>query len=476
MPWLFSFKGKIRPLPYALWCLALFVSQHLLVAGVRRAFGQPLESDPWFLVIPLRSLSLRAIVIFDRSAGFIEILVLVYFLIVAWALSSLAFRRAADAGVSEWIAAYAFVPVIQIPVILFLSVIPSRRQAELAPEEVVSARPTWVPAAQGVIAGIGITLFAVAVGALVFRSYGFGMFVISPFVVGATTGYFANRHGEIDASRSVHLVLCATALGELRSSVLRSRVQCVLSWRLHSASWRPWPAERSGAASPCRRSARPPKPSRLLRSCRWSLRLRALSPQQQASTHPRTLWWKRHPSWFGGRSSRWRRGPGDWATYQLRRVFRNCRRRCTMDAPPALPFRLGVAYPLGGEIIGKGVGAVRRGEFSTGTAIEQVTEWIAQRKLTFVVLNDVPSMRELSPYQHVHAPHVVGYFRTTSTSFELLPQPGGQTQIVERTSHELKLDPVFYWLPLARWMVHENNARVLAHIRGQAGRSFRAGN
>src|SRR6516225_4413578 len=22
-------------------------------------------------------------------------------------------------------------------------------------------------------------------------------------------------------------------------------------------------------------------------------------------------------------------GPGDWATYQLRRVFRNCRRRCT---------------------------------------------------------------------------------------------------------------------------------------------------
>ena len=24
-----------------------------------------------------------------------------------------------------------------------------------------------------------------------------------------------------------------------------------------------------------------------------------------------------------------REGPGDWATYQLRRVFRNCRRRCT---------------------------------------------------------------------------------------------------------------------------------------------------
>jgi len=30
------------------------------------------------------------------------------------------------------------------------------------------------------------------------------------------------------------------------------------------------------------------------------------------------------------------------------------------------------------------------------------------------------------------------------------------------------LDPVLYWLPLARWMVHENNARVLAHIRRHA--------
>jgi uncharacterized membrane protein YhaH (DUF805 family) len=454
MSWLFSFKGKIRPLPYALLCLALFVSQHLLVAGVLRAFGQPLEPDPWFLVIPLRSLSLRAIVIFDRSAGFIEILVLVYFLIVAWALSSLAFRRAADAGVSEWIAAYAFVPVIQIPVILFLSVIPSRRQAELAPEEVVPARPTWVPAAQGVIAGIGLTLFAVAVGALVFRSYGFGMFVISPFVVGATTGYFANRHGEIDASRSVHLVLCATALGgiALIGFALEGAVCIVMAAPLGVVAALAGGALGRGIALSTKRS--PAETVSAVALLPLVFALESAFPPTASFDTSETIVVEAPPEL----------------------VWRAIIQMAPMDAPPALPFRLGVAYPLGGEIIGEGVGAVRRGEFSTGTAIEQVTEWIAQRKLTFVVLNDVPSMRELSPYQHVHAPHVVGYFRTTSTSFELLPQPGGQTQIVERTSHELKLDPVFYWLPLARWMVHENNARVLAHIRGQAGRSFRAGN
>ena len=454
MSWLFSFKGKIRPLPYALLCLALFVSQHLLVAGVLRAFGQPLEPDPWFLVMPLRSLSLRAIVILDRSAGFIEILVLVYFLIVAWALSSLAFRRAADAGVSEWIAAYAFVPVIQIPVILFLSVIPSRRQAQLAPEEVVPARPTWVPAAQGVIAGIGLTLFAVAVGALVFRTYGFGMFVISPFVVGATTGYFANRHGEIDASRSVHLVLCATALGgiALIGFALEGAVCIVMAAPLGILAALAGGALGRGIALSTKRS--PADTVSAVALLPLVFALESAFPPTASFDTSETIVVEAPPEL----------------------VWRAIVQMAPIAAPPALPFRLGVAYPLGGEITGEGVGAVRRGEFSTGTAIEQVTEWIAQRKLTFVVLNDVPSMRELSPYQHVHAPHVVGYFRTTSTSFELLPQPGGQTQIVERTSHELKLDPVFYWLPLARWMVHENNARVLAHIRGQAERGFRAGN
>jgi hypothetical protein len=145
----------------------------------------------------------------------------------------------------------------------------------------------------------------------------------------------------------------------------------------------------------------------------------------------------------------------------------------TMDEPLAPPFRLGVAYPLRGEVIGEGVDAVRHGEFSTGIAIDRVTEWIPNRKLAFVVVNDVAAMRELSPYQHVHAPHAVGYFRTDYTSFELLPRPGGGTEIFERTSHQLKIDPLFYWLPMARWIVHENNARVLAHIKRQAGQGFR---
>ncbi len=111
---------------------------------------------------------------------------------------------------------------------------------------------------------------------------------------------------------------------------------------------------------------------------------------------------------------------------------------------------------------------MRRGEFSTGIAIERVTEWVPNRTLAFVVEQDVPSMRELSPYHHVHAPHSTGYFRTVLTRFDLVPQPDGGTQIVEHTSHLLKLDPVLYWLPMVRWIVHMNNTRVLRHVKQQA--------
>jgi hypothetical protein len=141
-----------------------------------------------------------------------------------------------------------------------------------------------------------------------------------------------------------------------------------------------------------------------------------------------------------------------------------------IEGPLALPFRLGVAYPLRGELRGEGVGAERLGEFSTGTAIERVTEWVPNRKLAFVVVREIPAMRELSPYENVHAPHVIGYFRTTSTSFELISRADGGTDIVERTSHELRIGPVPYWLPMARWIVRQNNARVLEHIRSHAQR------
>lgn len=88
--------------------------------------------------------------------------------------------------------------------------------------------------------------------------------------------------------------------------------------------------------------------------------------------------------------------------------------------------------------------------------------------LSFAVLSQPPAMAELSPYAHVDAPHVRGYFETRSTGFTLEPLPGGRTRLVARADHILRLDPALYWESIARWAIRQNIERVLHHVQERA--------
>jgi hypothetical protein len=139
-----------------------------------------------------------------------------------------------------------------------------------------------------------------------------------------------------------------------------------------------------------------------------------------------------------------------------------------IPAPPSPPFSWGLAYPMSGSIHGSGVGAIREGVFSTGVAFERVTEWDPARHLSFIVLSDPPTLHELSPNQHVNAPHVNGYFRTLDAGFTIKQLENGHTLLSLATRHALDLNPAFYWLPMAKWAVHENKVRVLTHFARRA--------
>src|SRR5262245_47837663 len=207
-----SFAGRIRPLPYVLWSTAVFFSQHLIAYVVFEVYRRPLPLDWGFLVTPLGS-----VVKLDRASDPLLLLAFGVLLGVAWMLAALAFRRAVDANLSQWIAVFAIVPVAQLLVIPLLGLVPSRRAAE----EPVLDRwsdpegSAWAGIVQGMIAGMALTLFAVATSALVFRVYGFGMFLASPVVIGATTGYFVNRYGDIGGCRTAASVLAALLLGAI---------------------------------------------------------------------------------------------------------------------------------------------------------------------------------------------------------------------------------------------------------------------
>jgi uncharacterized membrane protein YhaH (DUF805 family) len=435
-----SFKGELRPIPYTLASLALFFSQHLAVLAIFWLQDLSPDLDWLFYVSPLHSL--------EKVHGASQLLLVlgfVYFVIVAWALAALSFRRAANAGVSGWIAAWVIAPAIQIPVILLLCVAPPRAAIEPLPVE-RSAGPSgsaWAAAAQGVIASTALTLLFVATGALIFGVYGFGMFVASPFVIGAVTAYIANRKQDLGFGATVQIVLVATVIGgiALIAAALEGAVCIIMAAPIGFV------AALLGALLGRAVALRG------VHSPGQTVGVIALVPLIFAS------------EWLMPTTTRFDTQQTIEINAPPPAVWQAIVRMDMRDEPVSLPYRLGLAYPLGGEVLGEGVHAMRRGEFSTGVALERVTEWIPERKLAFVVEKDVPAMHELSPYRHVHAPHVIGYFLTTLTSFDLIPLPNNGTRLVERTSHELRLEPVLYWMPMARWAVDNNNARVLRYIQ-----------
>ena len=148
----------------------------------------------------------------------------------------------------------------------------------------------------------------------------------------------------------------------------------------------------------------------------------------------------------------------------------------TSSAPiagrPALVGAAGLAYPIRGRLLGTGVGAIRLGDFSTGIAREKVTEWVPDHRLAFTVLRQPPAMEEMSPYRHVHAPHVNGYFSTAETRFSLTSAVQGHTLLTVDATHVLRIDPALYWEPLARLAIRLNVSRVLEDIRAKAERTL----
>src|SRR5262249_20098682 len=156
-----SFEGRIGRVPYLLASAAAFFSQHLLVIAICWLLKKPPVIDTTFWIAPLRALVTHAYAAY--GSNLFLIIRFAYFLFVAWFFAALAFRRAADADFSEAITAAAAAPTIQIPVILWLTVLPPRERDATGPHP---TGPDYSAAAFGVVAGTGLTLLAVAVSTL----------------------------------------------------------------------------------------------------------------------------------------------------------------------------------------------------------------------------------------------------------------------------------------------------------------------
>lgn len=150
-------------------------------------------------------------------------------------------------------------------------------------------------------------------------------------------------------------------------------------------------------------------------------------------------------------------------------VWRNVISFPTLDEAAEWYFRLGIAAPMGARIEGNGVGAIRYCDFTTGCFVEPITAWEAPARLAFDVAEQPDPMFELSPYRHVHPPHLEhDTLRSRRGEFRLVPLSGGRTRLEGRTWYAFEMYPQGYWTLWSDLLIHRIHLRVLNHIKGLA--------
>lgn len=139
--------------------------------------------------------------------------------------------------------------------------------------------------------------------------------------------------------------------------------------------------------------------------------------------------------------------------------------------PTEMMFRAGIAYPIRGEITGRGPGAMRRCIFSTGAFLEPIEVWDEPRLLKFGVIASPAPLNELTPYGHIEARHLHGYFISEEGQFLMTALPDGGTRLEGTTHYRNAMWPAAYWHIWSDHIIHRIHLRVLNHIKEAAEQS-----
>ncbi|TDS15003.1 hypothetical protein DFQ03_1636 [Maribacter caenipelagi] len=136
-----------------------------------------------------------------------------------------------------------------------------------------------------------------------------------------------------------------------------------------------------------------------------------------------------------------------------------------INEPTDWIFTTGIAYPTDATIVGKGVGAIRYCNFTTGSFIEPITTWNEPNLLQFDVQEQPIPMNELNPFWNVHPPHLDGYFKSYKGQFKLTKISKNKTELEGTTWYKVDIYPEIYWKGWSNFIVHRIHERVLNHIK-----------
>lgn len=363
----------------------------------------------------------------------------------------LTLRRLRTLGLEPRLVLLFFAPFVNVPFFLALGLVRGRNAdgAEPAAASLPPRRPGLHPLLGGAIAAV----FALAVtwlGAEVLFSYGWGMLVGLPFVMGYLAAAISDYPSARSQSDAVEAAASSVAFGGASFLVFGLEGMICLVMLLPAA----FPLAIAGGLVAHIVAARPAQPQKKMTASLIIFLPLLITAESLDQRSGRVL---------PVRSSVVIDAPAE-------QVWRNVVTFSPIPEPTDWILRAGIAYPTHAEIRGEGPGAIRYCVFSTGAFVEPIEIWEPGRRLRFAVSAQPPVMRELSPYD-IEPPHVRHEFlRSHAGEFRLRPLPDGSTLLEGTTWYEVRFAPEWYWRLWSDWIIHRIHLRVLQHIKVEAER------
>ncbi|HYL86129.1 MAG TPA: DUF805 domain-containing protein [Candidatus Angelobacter sp.] len=373
-----------------------------------------------------------------------------------WIGVAMTVQRLRDAGQPVWLVVLFFIPVVNVLFFLALCVLPPRERAqefEGAPWPGPHGLDALIPhsAPGSAVLAIFVTavlgLGFVGVGTIVIGAYGWGLFVALPFCLGMFAVLLYSYHEPRELGDCIAVSLLPVGLvGGVLILMAMEGIICVLM----AAPFALGLAVLGGLLgySIQARHWRPKQTSAVL-----SLVI-LLVPATFGIEHAAAL----RPPVFEVRTAMEVNAPPE-------KVWSQVVAFAEIPPPKELLFRAGIAYPIRAEISGHGVGAVRHCIFSTGPFVEPIEVWDEPRLLRFGVTANPAPLEEMTPYGHIDAPHLHGYFVSKEGQFSLTALPGGRTRLESTTWYQHTMWPAAYWHLWSDYIIHKIHRRVLEHIR-----------
>ena len=402
-----------------------------------------------------------------------------------WVGLTVTLRRLRDARLPGALAALFFVPAANLLFFAALSVVPTARPKRIGdgdgdgqdpqPLPVLPAAPPPLDSlpygtdarrpgiglfdaamprstvGSAFLATFGAAVLAVAatfLGASVMRDYGWGLFVGMPFFLGMTAAVLHGYREPRTMAQCVNVAVCSAVLAAgMMIAFAIEGLGCLIMLMPLAL-----PIAAMGAACGYAIQARPGRAPGEMNTL-WATALTLPAMIVAEASLPRAA-----PAVFPVTTVVEVDAPPE-------EVWPNVIEFGVIAAPPDLIFRTGVAYPLRARIEGRGVGATRYCEFSTGPFVEPIQVWDEPRLLKFSVTSNPPPMREWSPFD-IHPPHLSNFLVSHGGQFALTPLPDGRTRLAGTTWYEHRMWPQAYWRWWSDFLIHRIHLRVLNHVKG----------